>query len=67
MQLNFVSSVAKPELFNFGSGSTLFLILAPAPTPDPAKFNTFKKYKQSCFFKYKFKLKYFIVPTIMNS
>ena len=49
MQLNFVSSVAKPELFNFGSGSTLFLILAPAPTPDPAKFNTFKNINKVVF------------------
>ena len=28
-----VFSVAKPKLFNFGSGFTFFFILAPAPAP----------------------------------
>ena len=59
MQLNFVSSVAKPELFNFGSGSTLFLILAPAPTPDPAKFNTFKNINKVVFFKIQIQIEIF--------
>ena len=30
---NVTRSVAEPKLFIFGSGSTFFLILAPAPAP----------------------------------